>query len=70
MIEFFKKLFGRDAETNKEAGVRVEQIVPTFEPVAEPVVKTVVHAVPKKAVAAKKSTGSKPKSSAKPRQSK
>jgi hypothetical protein len=26
MIGFFKKLFGRDADTNKEAGVQIEQV--------------------------------------------
>jgi CDGSH-type Zn-finger protein len=42
MFGFLKKLFGGDAETNKEAGVQIEQVPYKMEP---PVVETKVEAV-------------------------
>lgn len=79
MIGFFKKLFGRDADTNKEAGVQIEQIAPTLEApklvVPEPVVTAPTPvSLPKKAPAKqgtpKKQGGARPKTARKPRQPK
>lgn len=84
MIGFFKKLFGRDADTNKEAGVQIEQVpykveTPVVEPVkiavqevAVPEVKVApaVITAPKKQSAPKKQGGAKPKTARKPRQPK
>lgn len=79
MIGFFKKLFGRDAETNKAAGVQIEQVAPAPDApklvVAEVAAKTAAPvSVPKKASAKqgtpKKQVGAKPKAARKPRQPK
>jgi SepF-like predicted cell division protein (DUF552 family) len=84
MIGFFKKLFGRDADTNKEAGVQIEQVpykveTPVVEPVkiavaevAAPEVKSApaVITAPKKKGAPKKQGGAKPKTARKPKQPK
>jgi SepF-like predicted cell division protein (DUF552 family) len=84
MIGFFKKLFGRDADTNKEAGVQIEQVPYKVEtPVVEPVKVTVaevavpevksapaVITAPKKKGAPKKQGGAKPKTARKPKQPK
>jgi len=79
MIGFFKKLFGGDSTTNKEAGVQIEQVpykveTPVVETVkaAVPEVKSVpaVITAPKKKGAPKKQGGAKPKTARKPRQPK
>ncbi len=64
MFGFLKKLFGGDAQTNKEVGVQIEQVPYKVEaPVAPPVVETPVtqekpapakKAQPKKKAAPKK----------------
>ena len=84
MIGFFKKLFGGDSTTNKEAGVQIEQVpykvdAPVVETakvavveVAVPEVKVAptVNTAPKKKGAPKKQGGAKPKTARKPRQTK
>jgi hypothetical protein len=77
MIGFFKKLFGGDATTNKEAGVQIEQVpykVPepaataTIPPVPAPKVEVKVE--PKKPAVIKpapKKQGAKPATGSKPR---
>ena len=81
MIGFFKKLFGGDSTTNKEAGVQIEQVpykvdAPVVETakveVAVPEVKVApaVITAPKKKGAPKKQGGAKPKTARKPRQPK
>lgn len=77
MIGFFKKLFGRDADTNKEAGVQIEQVSPRIDLAdtaitqrPNPTVAPAVAAKPKKQSAPKKQGGARPKTARKPRQPK
>ena len=69
MFGFLKKLFGSDAETNKAAGIQIEQVPYKVEPPVvenkvevanrQPIVKDVAAAEPVKAKAAR---AAKPKS--------